>query len=341
MPREYTILVRSVRKIAGAAAARGVGAEELYRAANLDPALLEDPDNRIPFTQFVALYESGARLTGDDAFGLHVGEISNPELFDVLGYVIANSPTLGEAINCLVCYHSIWCDGALFKLYVDGPRARLTYVYAEADGGERRHDCEMTFSVAVSLARRVTCVDWTPHEVSFQHPKPQTTDEHRRIFRAPVRFGRPSNELIMDSALLSLPIKRADPGLCEILDRQARELCARLPHQDSLANQVRGLLTEMLKAGDSRVEAISHRLGLSPRTLQRRLREEGTSHHDLLDGVRRDLSKRYLQEPELSICEVTYLLGFSEPSAFHRAFRRWTGVTPKAFRISHARGSDA
>ncbi len=337
MPREYTILVRSVRKIADAADARGVRAEELYRAVNLDPSLLDDPDNRIPFSQFVALYENAARLTGDDAFGLHVGEISTPELFDVLGYVVINSPTLGEALNRLVRYHSIWSDGALFRLDVSGSRACLTYEYAESQGSPRRHDCEMTFSIAVSFARRVTGVDWAPVEVSFQHPKPQSTDEHRRIFRAPVLFSRPSNDLILDSALLGLPITMADPGLCDILDRQARELLARLPHEDSLANQVRGLLTETLKAGDSRLETLSQRFGVSPRTLQRRLRDEGTSHQELLDEVRKELSKRYLMEPELAICEVAYLLGFSEPSAFHRAFRRWTGITPKAFRISQVR----
>lgn len=340
MPRECTILVRSVRKITDAAASRGVGAEELYGAVNLDPALLGDPDNRIPFSQFTALYENAARLTGDDAFGLHVGETSTPELFDVLGYVIINSPTLGEALNRLVRYHTIWTDGALFRLRVEGPRACLTYEYVEGEGGERRHDSEMTFSIAVSFARRVTGVDWAPLEVSFRHPQPPGTDEHRRIFRAPVRFNRPSNELVMDSSLLGLPLTKADPGLCDILDRQAQELLAKVPHQDSLARQVRGLLAEALKAGDPRLETLSQRLGLSARTLQRRLREEGTSHQDLLDEVRRELSRRYLQEPELAICEVAYLLGFSEPSAFHRAFRRWTGLTPKAFRMSRARGGD-
>lgn len=339
MPREYTILVRSVRKIADAAAARGVSAEELYGAVGLDPALLEDPDNRIPFAQFVALYEAGAALTGDDAFGLHVGETSTPELFDVLGYVIINSPTLGEALNRLVRYHTIWTDGALFGLGVSGGRASLTYEYAGGDGGRRRHDSEMTFSIAVSFARRVTGVDWAPREVSFRHAEPTSTAEHERIFRAPVRFGRPSNELILDSALLALPMARADAGLCDILDRQARELLARLPQQESLAHQVRGLLAEALKAGDPRLETLSQRLGVSPRTLQRRLREEGTSHQDLLDEVRSELSRRYLREPELAICEVAYLLGFSEPSAFHRAFRRWTGVTPRAFRTREARGA--
>ena len=334
MPREYTILTKSVRKIADAAAARGVPAEELYRAVNLAAALLDDPDSRIPFTQLVALYEEAARLTGDDAFGLHVGERSNPELFDLLGYVLVNSATLGEALDRLVRYHSIWSEGALFRLEVCGARIRLVYEYLGRQEGTRRHDCEMTLSVAVSFARRATGVEWAPHEVSFQHPKPKSIAEHRRVFRAPVRFGRPSNELVLDSSLLDLPIIRADPGLCDILDRQARELLARLPPQDGLINQVRVDISEALSGGDVRLEAVSQRLGISARTLQRRLKEEGTSHQDLLDEVRSDLARRYLRGPELAVCEVAYLLGFSEPSAFHRAFRRWTGTTPKEFRRS-------
>ena len=332
MPPEHTILVRSVRKITDAAAARGVGAEELYRAVDLNPALLDDPDGRIPFAQLVALYEQAARLTGDDAFGLHVGESSNPELFDVLGYVLVNSPTLGEALDRLIRYHSIWSEGALFGLDVSGTRARLAYEYVGRQGGSRRHDCEMTLSIAVSFARRVTGVDWAPYEVSFQHPEPESVAEHRRIFRAPVLFGRPANELILDCSLLDLPITRADPGLCDILDRQARELLAKVPCRDCLVDQTRDAIREALREGDPRLETVSQRLGISARTLQRRLREEGTSHQDLLDEVRSDLSRRYLRGPKLSVCEVAYLLGFSEPSAFHRAFRRWTGMTPREFR---------
>ena len=333
MPREYTILVKSVNKIIDAVKSEGVEPEELYRAVNFDPALLNDPDNRIPFSQFVAFYEQGARLTGDDAFGLHIGERAEPELFDVLGYVVVHSPTFGEAINRLIRYHSIWSDGAFYDFDVSGSQARLTYEYADGLIDARRHDCEMTLSILVSFARRGTGVDWTPHEVSFRHSKPNSIVEHQRIFRSQIYFDKPVNELIFDSSLLALPMMKADPGLCVILDRHAQELLSRRPRADDLTNQVRQLLSEALNVGDDpRIEIISQKLGVSVRTLQRKLKEEGRSHQDLLDEMRSELSRRYLQEPKLAICEVAYLLGFSEPSAFHRAFRRWTGITPKEFR---------
>jgi AraC-like DNA-binding protein len=336
MPREYTILVRAVSKIIDAAAAYGVEPEELYRAVGLEQAILADPDNRIPFAQLVALYERAADLTGDDAFGLHVGERVDPKLFDVLGYMVVNSPTLGESLNRLVRYHSIWSDGAFFTLNTRDSHTSLTYEYFDEQIDESRQDCEMTLSIAVSFGRRVTGIEWTPREVSFRHSRPKSITEHQRIFRAPIRFNSPSNELIFDTSLLALPMATADPGLSTILERHAQELLARSPHQGGLIEQVRHLLGESLSGGDPRLERISQKLGISVRTLQRRLREEGTSHQDLLDEVRSDLSRRYLQESRLAICEVAYLLGFSEPSAFHRAFRRWTGITPKEFRRTQA-----
>ncbi|HYY42110.1 MAG TPA: helix-turn-helix domain-containing protein, partial [Pyrinomonadaceae bacterium] len=168
--------------------------------------------------------------------------------------------------------------------------------------------------------------------VSFQHPQPADTTEHRRIFRAPVHFDQPRNELVLDRALLALPLARADAGLCALLDRHAQELLARLPQRDDTTAQVRRLLSDALSGGDPNIAAVARQLGLSARTLQRKLRAEGTSYQDLLDLMRRDLARRYLQERDMAVCEVAYLLGFSGPSAFHRAFRRWTGVTPKEFR---------
>lgn len=334
MPRVPTISIKAVGKIVDAAEASGVRPEELYRAVGLDPSLLGDADNRIPYSQIVELYETAAHLTGDDAFGLHLSERTSPKVFDLLGYVLLNSPTLGEAVGRIVRYHSIWTDGAGYDLEIKGELARLGYHYVNLDAELSRHDCEMTLAITLRFARLATGVDWTPLEVSFKHAAPTDTSEHRRIFRSPVRFSRPANEIIFDSSLLNLPIVEADAALCAVLDRHAEELLAKFPRRGGIAEEVRALLFEALNGGDASLEAISQQMGTSPRTLQRKLKEEGTTHQDLLDEIRRDLSKRYLIEPQMAICEVAYLLGFSEPSAFHRAFRRWTGITPREYRRS-------
>lgn len=332
MPSVSTVQARSVLKIAAAAREGGADVSELYRAAGFDASALADPDARIPFAQLVALYEQAARLTGDDAFGLHVGESVTPTMFDVVGYLTVNSATLGEAYRRLARFHSIWTDGASFSIKENAGEARLSYDYAEDITGGRRHDCEMTLATVVVFMRRVTEIDWLPREVSFQHARPADTSAHGRIFRAPLRFSAPRNELAFDSALLRLPLARADANLVAVLDRHAEELLARLPPRGGACARVRKLVAESFGAGEPGLAFVSRRLGLSARTLQRKLKEEGSSFQDVLDEVRRDAAERYLRGRDLAICEVAYLLGFSEPSAFHRAFRRWTGVTPAEFR---------
>ncbi|HEX8721426.1 MAG TPA: AraC family transcriptional regulator [Pyrinomonadaceae bacterium] len=332
-----TISVKAVGKILDAASGRGVSPAELCRAVSLDPAALEDPDGRIPYAQVVALYEEGARLTGDDAFGLHVGERTSLRVFDVLGYVLMNSPTLGEGLRRAVRYHSIWSTGADYDLDAAGGRARVGYRYLGADGDGCRQDCEMSLSIIVKFGRAATGVDWSPLEVCFRHAEPADTSEHRRIFRCPVRFSRPANEVAFDASLLALPLVGADPALSTVLERQAEEMLARLPRRQATGERVRQEIFQTLRAGgDAGLEKVARRLGLSARTLQRKLRDEGTSHQSLLDEIRRELSERYLREREMAIGEVAYLLGFSESSAFHRAFRRWTGLTPAEFRRANA-----
>ena len=327
-----TIQAKAVEKIVRAAAARGVAARDLYHAVNLNPSGLDDPDRRIPFAQLVALYEQAAKLTNDDAFGLHVGETVDPKAFDVVGYAVLNSSTLGEALDRAVRYNLIWSNGSYFTIEKGSSLTRIIYIYVDDAITERRHDVEMTFATLASLSRNVTNTDLSPTRITFQHDRPASVVEHARIFRCPVEFSAPANEYFLDSKALALPIVKADPGLCAVLDRHAEALIAKYPRTDTLVEQVRTMIKDELSGGNASLERIAETLGMSGRTLQRKLREHGTSHQELLDQMRRDLAIRYLEEPEMAICEVAYLLGFSESSALHRAFKRWTGRTPNEFR---------
>jgi AraC-like DNA-binding protein len=328
----HTIQAKAVEKIVRAATAGGVNARELYRAAGVNPVGLDDPDRRIPFAQVVALYEQGARLTRDDAFGLHVGETVDPKAFDVLGYSVINSSTLGEGINRAVRYNSIWTNGSYFSVDKASSLTRVGYGYLDESITERRQDTEMTFAALASLSRNVTNADVSPARVRFQHDRPADTSEHQRIFKCPVEFNAPANEYFVDSIALLRPIVKADPGLCAVLDRHAEGLIEKYPRTHTLVERVRMMIKDELSGGNASLERVADNLSMSGRTLQRKLREHGTSHQELLDQMRREFAIRYLQEPEMAICEVAYLLGFSESSALHRAFKRWTGQTPKEFR---------
>jgi AraC-like DNA-binding protein len=327
-----TIQAKAVEKIINAAVGRGVTASSLYQAAALDPASLRSPDHRIPFAQLVSLYEIAAVATDDHAFGLHVGESVDATAFDVLGYSVINSANLGEALARVVRYHCIWTDGAAFELREEGAKAVLSYQYLDPAIREHRHDAEMTFAAFINLARAVTGTDWQPESVSFQHARPADFSEHKRIFRCPVRFAAEANEFVMKSAVLRLNIRKADARLCAVLDQHAEALRTRYPYHDDLIGRAREIIRKELNGGNPAIEGVAHKLGMSPRTLQRKLREQDTSHQQLVDDLRKALALRYLNEPAMAIGEVAYLLGFSESSAFHRAFKRWTGRTPNEYR---------
>ena len=332
MNRTFTIQAVATEKIVSRAATHGVTPESLYEAVKLDPTTLLDRDNRIPFAQLVALYEKAAELTGDVNFGLHLGESVHPSAFDVVGYIALNSPTLGSAFTRVARYHSIWTDGALFTPELSDDTSAIVYRYVDTSIYEHRQDSEMTFATITTLCRNIASPDFAPIAVEFQHEEPADVSEHLRLLRCPVRFSAPSNRLTFSSDFLSLPIAVADASLCAVLNRHAEELLSKYPPRDSLIDQVQGIIAGEFRGGDPSLERVADQLSLTPRTLQRKLHELGTSHNELLDQMRRQLAMRYLREPEMAICEVAYLLGFSESSSFHRAFKRWTGVTPKEYR---------
>lgn len=332
MSTELTIQAKAVEKIINLAVQYSVKPADMYAAISLDESVLSDPDNRIPFAQLVELYEKASQLTGDKNFGLHMGEIVDPKLFDVVGYSAMNSATLGEAFARVARYHSIWTDGAVIKVEISQPISAIIYRYVDESIGEHRQDSEMTLAGFVTLCRMAADPNWTPTLIEFQHPKPDDISEHVRLFRCQVKFNTTVNRLVFDSSSLALPIATADPGLCRMLDRHAEDLLAKFPPRDTLIENARTIIRKELNGGNPSLERVALKLGLSGRTLQRKLHELGTSHNDLVDQIRRELATRYLREREMAICEVAYLLGFSEPSSFHRAFKRWTGVTPKEFR---------
>jgi AraC-like DNA-binding protein len=334
MPITYEIPISAVSKIINAAASAGVKPEELCRASRLDLSALEDADNQIPFTELIRLAEYAAHLTGDDAFGLHVGEQTDVKTYGVLGYVTMNSQTFGEALNRLIRYQQIRTNAVKFSIDITGSDAHLVYHYLITGvlPQERRQESEEMMSTMLQVGRKLTGVDWAVREIHFEHAPPENISEHKRIFRAPIRFKKSLTKLIFDNSILNLPIAEADLTLGSLLELQAKDLLAKSPQHESFAGQVRQLITEGLPVGEARMETVCRKLGNSTRTLQRKLSEEGTSYKKLLEETQRDLSKFYLHKSEMAICEVSYLIGFSQSSAFHRAFRRWTGLTPKEFR---------
>ena len=197
-----------------------------------------------------------------------------------------------------------------------------------------RHPVEGILALSLLQGRRAIGEEFAPLAVCFTHARPQQVSEQERIFRAPVHYGCPRNELLLDRALLSRPQPRAEPRLLAMLDRQLAGLLSALPEDRSFQAAVRRCMMDELPEREPGMATIAAKLHMSPRSLQRRLKSEGTSFAQVLFSLRHDLALRYLRDERLAIGEVGFLLGFLDVAAFQRAFKRWTGSTPAQYRRS-------
>jgi AraC-like DNA-binding protein len=218
-------------------------------------------------------------------------------------------------------------------LEVTRDRARVTLRPVVAIQPARlRHYHEYTLAFLAVRGRMLVGDAAAPSEVRFMHPAPAVTAEHARIFRAPVRFGQPMNELVVPKAVLDLPLPTANAAASAALGRAGETLLG--TDANDVLESARAATRAALDGGDVSLEAVARRLRVGARTLQRRLHEHGTSYARLLDDVRSETARRWVEQRTMSFGEIAFGLGFSEPSAFHRAFKRWTGVTPRDYQAS-------
>jgi AraC-like DNA-binding protein len=317
--------------IVDTAVALGVDRAQLLAAVGVSEALLEDRDARVPLEIERHLWHEAARATSDGDFGLHIAERAPPGAFDVLDYAARASPTLGEAFERVARYQRLMHAGFEMQVVRRSDRIVLQQV-PRWSHAVSRHTVEAWAASIVVRGRLFSGTSWVPLEVELPHPAPARTQEHRRIFGAPVRFDRDAVRLHLEPTLLERRLVTADQRLCAMIDDYAQARLARVPHSERLVDHVRALVVNATAGGDPSLRAIAARVGLHPRVLQRRLKADGTSHQEILDEVRRQLAAELMERSDMAICEVAYLLGYSEPSAFHRAFKRWTGSTPVSAR---------
>ncbi len=331
MARVPTVFAKSAGKIAHCVALCH-NADRLLQTIGLDREALDDPALRIPYADMMMLSEHAARMTADSAFGLHVGERVDHREYGLVGWALISSSTLGEALRNLVRYLPIWTNGGTFSLDVDGAVAHFRWQYSHASLPESRHDCEMSMATLAELRQLSGGDAWSPREVWFQHAKPKDTSEHTRIFRAPVRFSMPSNALLLDRRSLDVPLRTAQPDLHRTVTTAADQLLPDASGEASMSQSVLSFIRQNLSSGCCDMKSAARQLGVSRRTLQRKLRGESSSYRDLVQQARQDLSQYFLLDTPATATATAYALGYSEPSVFHRAFHKWNGKSPGAYR---------
>ncbi len=283
---------------------------------------------------YYGLIERAAR-EDDDGLPFRYAEVVRPDDFAALGLALKTARTVGDSLQRLVRYILVLTDTLEYQLVnVEGARMFVLRGRPNHRRGARLAN-ESALAAVTSVMRQVAAARVTPDAVSFRHPPPATVAPHRAFFGCPVRFGAEIDALRFGEGALATPTRLGDEGLSAFLLTHLDEVRERQADR-SVAARVQGAVVDALPDGLPRASQVARRLGMSARTLQRRLGQDGQSFQALADGARRDAAESLLVGGDHSLAEVAFLTGFSDQSAFQRAFKRWTGRTPAAFREARA-----
>lgn len=335
MKKQLTTSIAKIAPLFVILEKNGISVREFLSSEGIDPRITQSPDSRLALGALHILTEKAARMTGDEHIGLHAGEVF-AGFSNILGYILMNCATVGEAIEKYCAYQKITDEGRSIKLQIKDSHAIIEVVVMEEALAKERHLIDHMLSGLLTYFKRLTKREIsTPNliEVRFAYKAPDDISEYRRIFPCKLIFGSPMSALVFNSATLDTPIPQPNKDLLTVFERYAVELLAKLTEADSYTNKVNRMIIKLLRGETPTIEEVARELAMSVRNLQLKLKEQGTTYSAILDDVRRDLAMRYLKDREVPIAEISYLLGFSEPSAFHRCFKKWTNSTPAKFRV--------
>jgi len=331
-----TVSAGYARALLEFAVSRGAVRSRLLAASGLDEADLVDQDRRAPMVRYMALMREAKAMCGEPALALHFSEATRFEAFSIVGLICQAAETMGEALRQLSRFRRL-----IAEVDAGGGEARFQLVSegAELWLEDRRPDPNAFPELTESALSRFVCEFTRSHgdapfvtAAHFTHPRPDHAAEYERIFRAPVRFEADRNALRIDPAWLSTPTHGANRYVFGVFNERAEALMKRLEDSRTVQGQVVAVLIPRLHRGDTDMATVATLLNMSRPTLYRRLKDEGVSFAELLDALRCDMAKTYLSGGRLSVNETAYLLGFSEPSAFSRSFKRWTGTHPRGWK---------
>lgn len=334
MKQAATALTSWAKAIRKALDAAGVDSARLFSEAGLDHAALDDPNARYSVDGTTRLWRLAVAATGDESFGLTVARRINHTTFHALGYSLIASNTLREVFERMLRYFRLISDAAELTFELDGDR--YCFAICPPDNGPQPAPESLdAFSfLVVRLCRGLYRRDFSPLAVSLQRCAPNDIAAFERAFRAPLKFGQARNAIWFARDVFEQKLEGANPELARHNDEIVVRYLAQMQKQN-LRARVHAALIEQLPQGEPSQEKIAESLHMSPRNFQRKLAEEGTSYTELLSDTRRDLALSYVRDARYSLGEITYLLGFSDASSFNRAFKRWTGQAPSAFRVAH------
>lgn len=322
--------------VASAVRMQGLDAAAVLAGSGVAADAPPRPDEHVPASVYFEVWRRALALVRDDAFPLRVSAAFRLEDHELFGFLAISCATLGEAYERTARYRALYCVGARWELHADEQATRVIWYPWPGDPADPGYRAAMDYAVADmdNAIRRLGRAEPRPTAVVLRHAAPSdavAAAAFRGQYGVSPRYDAPLYELRYPPGIPEMPVASFNSRLRDYFDGECRRVAEKLGASPSIVDQVRARLTGAMDGGDTSMEATARKLGMSARSLQRRLADEGTRYNDLLADVRAEFAKRYLSRGTLSASEVAYLLGFTEPPAFFKAFKRWTGMTPGEF----------
>lgn len=316
--------------------ARGVDGRAVAARAGIDVMAFDDPDSRHPIAATTRLWHLAVEATHDPCFGLWASRFVSQTTFHALGFAVFASRTLREAFERFVRYGRLVSDAAEIELIDADEHGLFRLVLPEGPGRPADESIDAILSLLARTAWMLSSGKVTPAAVRLERPEPSPSEPFSKVFRAPVRFHERENVLAYSARDLDERLPTGNAELARNNDEVATRHLARI-ERVRVSTRLRRWFIDQLSAGEPTEEAAARSLGMSLRNLQRKLREEGTTYREALEEVRRQMARSYLDEGHSSVTEIAFLLGFADTSTFSRAFRRWMGLSPRAYTQDRAR----
>lgn len=310
----------------------GGDADRILGMSGINPEDLQHPTQSLGLANYCQVFEEAAHQSGCDNFGLYYGHQFQPQALGLLGYIGLCSSTVEQALINVARAFPYHQQNSLICLVDDGECYRFDYQVRHRAILSKRQDAELSLGIINNLIRHVLGSQWAPRAVHFEHPRPESWHEHCRLFNAPVYFEQQCNSLIIPKLNLGRRMPASDPTLLIVMQDAIRQLNTQEKTLPNIVDDTIVQVRNQLLSGEPVMEVVAEKMGLSSYSLQRRLRDQGVSFTVIVDKTRCELATHYLLQHHLPISELAPLLGYSEASAFSRAFRRWFGISPRQWR---------